>query len=125
MTQECSTKNTYQISGIDDLERGFTRQVEVSSNQGLFHAVLRYEKLKVAGDPCIDEDAALRELIQRLQGQGYTQLRTQLIFRGTYYLGSQEMWVDYPDQESSTASKGKLLHWIRRWFSSSRRTRDE
>jgi hypothetical protein len=117
MTQESSKKNTYQLSGVDDHERGFTRQVEVSSNQSLFHAVLHYEKLKVAGAPCIDEDAALRELIQRLQDQGYTQLRTQLIFRETHYLGSQEMWVDYPDQESSKPSKNILLHWIRRWFS--------
>jgi len=117
MTQESSKKNIFQLSGVDDHERGFTRQVEVSSNQGLFHAVLHYEKSIVAGDPCIDEDAALRELIQRLQGQGYTQLRAQLIFRGTHYLGSQEMWVDYPDQETPTASRNILLHWIRRWFS--------
>ena len=117
MKQESSKKNTYQLSGLDDHERGFSRQVEISSHQGLFHAVLRYEKLKVSVEPCVEEEAALRELIQRLQGQGYTQLRTQLIFRGTDYLGSQEMWVDYPDQESSTATKTKLLHWIRRWFS--------
>ena len=116
MAQESSKKNTYQLSGIDDHERGFTRQVEISSQQGLFHAVLRYEKLQVSGEPCVEEDEALRELIQRLQGQGYTQLRTQLLFRGTDYLGSQAMWVDYPDPESSTASKNILLHWIRRWF---------
>ncbi len=117
MAQEISIKNTYQLSGVDDHERGFTRQVEISSHQGLFHAVLRYEKLQVSGKPCVEEDAALRELIQKLQGQGYTQLRTQLIFRGPHYLGSQEMWSDYPDQESPTASKYKLLHWIRKWFS--------
>ena len=102
MTQESSKKNTYQVSGVDDHERGFTRQVEISSNQGLFHAVLRYEKLKLSGEPCVEEDEALRDLIQRLQGQGYTQLRTQLIFRGPQYLGSQELWVDYPDQEPSS-----------------------
>ncbi len=117
MTRESSPKNTYQLSGVDDHERGFTRQIEVSFSQGLFQAMLRYEHLKVAGAPCVDEETALQALIQRLQGRGYTQLRTQLIFRGAHYLGSQEMWVDYPDQEPSTASKNKFIHWIRRWFS--------
>ncbi|MDX1412438.1 MAG: hypothetical protein R3351_09795 [Nitrospirales bacterium] len=125
MTQESSKKNTYQLSGVDAHERGFTRQVEISSHQGLFHAVLRYEKLKVSGEPCVEEDAALRELIQKLQDQGYTQLRTQLIFRGTDYLGSQEMWADYPDREMSTASENKLLHWIRRWCNYFRSMREE
>jgi hypothetical protein len=125
MIQESSNKNIYQLSGVDDHERGFTRQVEISSHQGQFHAVLRYEKLKVSGEPCVEEDAALRELIQRLQGQGYTQLRTQLIFRGTHYLGSQVMWVDYPDEESSSELRRKVFDRIMRWFSFSRRKRGE
>lgn len=107
----------YQVSGLDDRERGFTRQVEVSSDEGFYYAVLKYEKLKVAGKPGPDEERALRELIQRLQNQGYTQLRTQLIFRGTEYLGSQEMWVEYPDPETTTRSEVGLPGWIERWFS--------
>ena len=120
MTQESPKKNTYQLSGVDDQQRGFTRQVEVSSDEGFYHAELRYEKLKITCEPCADEEAALRELIRRLQGQGYTQLRTQLIFRGSHYLGSQAMWVDYPDQELSMAPMSKLLHWIGRLFRFSR-----
>ena len=121
MTQESPIRNTYQLSGVDDQQRGFTRQVEVSSNEGFYHAVLRYEKLKVACEPCGDEEATLRELIRRLQGQGFTQLRTQLIFRGSHYLGTQAMWVDYPDQDLSTATMSKLLHWMGRLFGFSSR----
>jgi len=119
------SKNIYQLSGVDDRERGFSRQVEVSSTQGLYCAVLRYETVKVTGDPSANDEAALQELIHRLQGQGYTQLRTQLIFRGTHYLGSQEMWVDYPDQETSSVTKLSPFVWIRRWFSFSGRKRGE
>ena len=125
MTQESSPKNIHQLSGVDDRKRGFSRQVEVSSNQGLLYAVLLYEKLKVAGEPCVDENGALQELIHRLQDQGYTQLRTQLIFRGTKYLGNQEMWVDYPDREPSSELRGKSFGWIMRWFKSMGRKRDE
>ena len=125
MTQEIPGKNTYQLSGVDNHQRGFTRQVEISIHQGLFHAVLQYEKLKMTCEPCVDEETSLRQLVQRLQDLGYTQLRTQLIFQGTHYLGNQEIWVDYPDQESSSGGKSKFLYWIRQWFSLSRSKGDE
>jgi len=36
-------------------------------------------------------------LIHTLQSEGYRQLRSQMSFRNGVYLGSQEMWVEYPD----------------------------
>ena len=44
-----STTQTYQLAGIDDQERGFNRQVEVSCQGSQFIAVLRYERLRVEG----------------------------------------------------------------------------
>lgn len=110
--------NIYQLSGVDDRERGFTRQVEVSGDQNRYQAVLRYEKIKVTADPCNEEAGALQELIRRLHGQGYSQLRTQLIFRGTQYLGTQEIWVEYPEQETPLETSQNLFGWIKRLFRS-------
>lgn len=125
MKQENAGKNIYQLSGIDNKDRGFTRQVQVFSNQGFFHAVLRYEETKLAEKSCVDEDGALREIIQRLQSHGYTQLRSRLIFRGTHYLGSQEIWVDYPDMESSSELMRKVLDRLMQWFCFSKRKTNE
>lgn len=99
MAQVNSSTQKYQLAGIDDRERGFNRQVEISSRDTQYQAVLRYERLRVDGEPYDSEEKALLALIKTLHSRGYTQLRTQLIFRGDQYLGSQEMWVDYPDPE--------------------------
>ena len=47
------------------------------------------------------DEIALGNLIHTLQQQGYTQLRSQRIFHGDRYLGSQELWVEYPDPRYS------------------------
>lgn len=87
----------HQLAGIDPRERGFTRPVECRSAGGQFEAVLRYEALQVAGPPQDTQAQALGALIALLHQQGYRQLKTQLSFRGTDYLGSREAWLEYPD----------------------------
>ncbi len=91
--------NVYHIAGIDDRERGFNRQIQVIIEEGTCQARLRYEALQIDVEPVDTEETALQRLIQGLQERGFTQLRTQRIFQGEQYLGSQELWVDYPDPE--------------------------
>jgi hypothetical protein len=70
-------------------------------------------------DPCPTQDHALLALIQLLHGQGYRQLRTQKSFRNGVYLGSQELWVEYPDPQPEPAPRG-IVSLIAGWFSARR-----
>ena len=101
--------NTYQIAGIDDLGRGFNRQVEIKASAGTFQAVFRYERFLLETEPQTTEKAAVTLLIAQLQDRGYTQLRSRLQFQGETYLGNQELWEEHPDPES----RGFLARFVR------------
>jgi hypothetical protein len=88
----------HQLAGVDARERGFSRPVEFERTDEGYRAILRYEAVLVTTDRCPTQDDALRILVQTLQAQGYRQLRTQMSYRGGVYLGSQEPWVEYPDE---------------------------
>ena len=103
-----SPTNTYQIAGLDDLDRGFNRQVEMKILDGTFQAVFRYERFLVETEPQATEQAAVAMLITQLQNQGYTQLRSRLQFRGEAYLGNQELWEEHQDLES----RGLLARFV-------------
>jgi hypothetical protein len=103
----------YHVSGLDDRDRGFNRQVHVLPCAGGFQARLRYELLQVEVDPVPMEEQALQRLIQVLHDRGYRQLRTQRIFIGDQYLGNQELWVEYPDPESSLDTEKTWSAWLR------------
>ncbi len=96
--------NVYHIAGIDNRERGFNRQAQVTIQRSACQARLRYEALQIEVESMDTEKGALERLIAVLQERGYTQLRTQRIFEGEQYLGNQELWVDYPDPELPQAS---------------------
>ena len=113
--------NTYQLSGLDDRERGFTRQVEVSCHDNTYQAVLRYERFRADGSSRLNEAKALENLIQTLQAQGYTQLRSQLIFRGKSYLGSQELWIDYSDAEVAKKPWTGFWESFQQWLKNKRK----
>lgn len=87
----------HQLAGLDDRERGFSRPVGFERVGEGYRAVLRYETVRFATDIHPTQDDALTVLIQTLQAQGYRQLKTQRSFRDGVYLGSQELWVEYPD----------------------------
>ena len=95
-----SPTNTYQIAGLDDLGRGFNRQVEIKTSAGTFQAVFRYERFLLETEPQTTEKAAVTLLIGQLHDRGYTQLRSRLQFQGETYLGNQELWEEHPDPES-------------------------
>lgn len=107
----------YQLAGLDDRERGFTRPVELERAGEHYRAILRYETVRVSTDPQPTQDDALFRLIEHLQAKGYRQLRTQVSFRNGIYLGSQEMWIEYPDppqpESESSGFVSRLMSWFR------------
>jgi hypothetical protein len=102
----------YQLAGVDERERGFSRPVEVQSLESGHRAMLRYEKTIVSGDGDTSE-AAMASLVGVLQDRGYTQLKSQLSFRGAQYLGNQEPWVEYSDPQRPPAESVGLAGWLR------------
>ncbi len=111
----------HQLSGVDERDRGFSRQVSIECVSGSYLASLQYEKTFVTTDGSDDEVSALGELIQRLQNMGYGQLQTQRSFAGGTYLGTQEACVEYPDPErpEQLEESGGILAWICRILSPS------
>jgi len=112
--------NTYEIAGLDDLERGFNRQVEMNHLEGHYQANFRYEKLLLSANSQVTEAEALLNLIAQLHKKGYTQLRSRLHFRGDTYLGNQELWEEHPEPESENPFK-QLARWIRGWWDQPKR----
>jgi hypothetical protein len=106
----------HQLAGFDARERGFTRTVEFDEVEGGVRAILRYETTRVVTAVRETPVDALNELIHLLQGQGYTQLRSQLSVRDGTYLGSQEPWIEYPDPERNPELSGGWLDRLVRCF---------
>ena len=110
------TQEKHQLAGLDARERGFSRPVVFEQADGGYQAILRYETTRVVTIAQATPVAALEELIRTLQGQGYSQLRSQLSVRGGTYLGSQEPWIEYPDPARSTEQEGGWLKRLLRSF---------
>jgi hypothetical protein len=103
----------HQLAGLDTLERGFSRPVVFEQADGRYQAILRYETTRVVTTAQDTTGAALEELVRTLQGQGYSQLRSQLSVREGTYLGSQEPWIEYRDPARGSEEQGG---WIKRLF---------
>lgn len=103
----------HQLAGFDTRERGFSRPVVFEQADGGYQAILRYETTRVVTTVQATPGAALEYLIRTLQGQGYSQLRSQLSVREGSYLGSQEPWIEYPDPPRSTEQE---VGWLKRLF---------
>lgn len=108
----------HQLAGLDHRERGFSRPVEFEQAEEGYRAVLRYETTRVVSASQPTQDEALAVLIQSLHGQGYRQLKTQRSFRNGVYLGSQELWVEYPDPPQTEPEPSGLLGKVLNWFRS-------
>jgi len=106
----------HQLAGLDDRERGFNRPVEFERAGEGYRAVLRYETVRITTEAHPTQDEALAVLIQSLHAQGYRQLKTQLSFRNGVYLGSQELWVEYPDPPEAQPGRSGFLDTIKNWF---------
>ncbi len=106
----------HQLAGLDTRERGFSRPVVFEKSDGRYQAILRYETTRVVTAAQDTPGTALAELIRTLQGQGYSQLRSQLSVREGAYLGSQEPWIEYPDPTRQTETPDGLISKFFTWF---------
>lgn len=106
----------HQLAGLDSRERGFSRPVELERIGEGYRAILRYETIRVTTETHSTQGEALRILIQTLHAQGYRQLKTQMSFRDGLYLGSQELWVEYPDPLQAEPQKSGFFDRIKKWF---------
>jgi hypothetical protein len=106
----------HQLAGLDDRERGFSRPVEFERAGEGYRAVLRYETVRVLTETHPTQDKALTSLIHALHAQGYRQLKTQMSFRDGGYLGSQELWVEYPDPPQTEPERPSFFDKIKNWF---------
>ena len=106
----------HQLAGLDDRERGFSRPVEFERVGEWYRAILRYETVRVTTETHPTQDEALTSMIHALHAQGYRQLKTQMSFRNGIYLGSQELWVEYPDPPQAEPEQSGFFDRIRNWF---------
>jgi len=106
----------YQLAGLDNRERGFSRPVEFERVGEGYRAILRYETVRVTTETHSTQDEALTSLIHALLAQGYRQLKTQMSFRDGVYLGSQELWVEYQDPPQIEPERPGFLDKIKKWF---------
>ena len=109
----------HQLAGFDARKRGFSRPIVFEKADGGYQAILRYETTRVVTTTRATPGGALDELIRMLQGQGYSQLRTQLSVREGTYLGSQEPWIEYPDPPRQPETPDGLISKFFAWFSRS------
>lgn len=111
--------NKYEIAGLDDRGRGFNRQAEMKYCNGYYEGILQYEKLYLTTASQKSERAAVLTLVRQLHEKGYIQLRTRIHFRGTRYLGNQELWEEHPDPASRNPFS-QLAEWFREWWDKQR-----
>ena len=104
----------HQLAGVDTRDRGFNRPVEFRRTTSGYQAAIRYESARIVTPEAPGPAEALQQLIMLLQQQGYTQLRTQQSYRDGIYLGSQELWVEYPDPAAVPAVG--ILGLLKKWF---------
>ena len=106
----------HQLAGFDARERGFNRPVELVRTAAGFQARLRYESTHLVTPDAPSAAQALGHLSRLLQEQGYTRLRSQQSYRDGLYLGSQELWIEYPDPqpEPEVGLLGLMKKWLGR-----------
>jgi hypothetical protein len=97
------------LAGLDDRQRGFSRQVDIESREGQYRASFRYEKLFLAAELQATNEAALVSLVQSLQTRGYRQLRSKLSFRGKDYCTGIEAWTEYADPPEPEKRRRSLM----------------
>ncbi|MEY4705797.1 MAG: hypothetical protein RL042_2002 [Nitrospirota bacterium] len=87
----------HQLEGIDPSDRYFSRAILVNRTASGYAAKVMYEALTVEGHSHPTIGAAVHELIEAMQGFGFSKMRTRANFKGTKYLAEKETWVDYQD----------------------------
>lgn len=88
----------HQLEGTDPSDRYFNRSVSVIRTAQGYAASMTYEALTVTGQTKPTIGAAVASAVEKLQGVGFTRMRTRPNFKGQRYLAEKETWVDYPDK---------------------------
>jgi hypothetical protein len=88
----------HQLEGVDPSERYFNRAILINRTPSGYSAKVMYEALTVEGHTHPTIAAAVKELVEKLQGLGFSRMRTRTNFKGTKYLAEKETWVEYQDR---------------------------
>ena len=88
----------HQLEGVDPSDRYFNRTILVNRTSSGYSAKIMYEAFVVESQSHSTIAAAVKELVDKLQGFGFTRMRTRANFKGTRYLAEKETWLDYPDR---------------------------
>ena len=104
----------YQIAGLDDRLRGFSRLLELEASGDRRRAVFRYEQTLVETPEYETSQEAIDEVVRLLRERGYSQLRVRLDFRGDTYLGTREPWLEYPDPEGAGPAHAQVSEQLAR-----------
>ena len=91
------TSVTYQLEGIDDGGRYFSRSLEITDSEGLFSALINYEGLKIATNYYHTKEEALKELVSDLRKRGFIKIRARLNYIRGRYLVEERPWIYFPD----------------------------
>ena len=89
----------HQLEGVDPSDRYFNRTVLVNRTSSGYAAKVMYEALVVEGHSHPTITAAVQELVEAMQGFGFSKMRTRANFKGVKYLAEKETWIEYPDPE--------------------------
>lgn len=87
----------HQLEGVDPSDRYFNRTILVNRTAAGYTAKVMYEALTVEGHSHPTIAAAVQELVETMQGFGFSKMRTRANFKGAKYLAEKETWIDYPD----------------------------
>jgi hypothetical protein len=87
----------HQLEGVDPSDRYFNRTALVNRTPSGYAAKVMYEALIVEGHSHPTIIAAVQELVESMQGLGFSKMRTRANFKGTKYLAEKETWIDYQD----------------------------
>ena len=87
----------HQLEGVDPSDRYFNRTILVNRISSGYSAKIMYEAFVVESGSHSTIAAAVKELVEKLHGVGFTRLRTRANFKGTRYLAEKETWLDYSD----------------------------
>jgi len=90
----------HQIEGVDPSDRYFNRAILVTRSAAGYSSKVMYEALAIESGAHSTITGAIRELVEKLQGFGFTRMRTRVNFKGSRYLAEKESWIDYTDQPS-------------------------
>ncbi|MDH4086438.1 MAG: hypothetical protein OEV27_02790 [Nitrospira sp.] len=88
----------HQLEGVDPSDRYFNRTILVNRTPSGYSGKIMYEAFVVESPSHSTIAATVKELVDKLQGFGFTRMRTRANFKGTRYLAEKETWLDYPDQ---------------------------